>query len=127
MPSTSDPDLAARIRELYERVDAGDEAVFDDRFAAHGRLVINGAEVAVGPAAIKEFMGELAGSFASARHDLVQVSTDPAAGVAVAEMTVNNTLRDGGDVRLHECGIAEFHGDLIVAWRVYVDVTALAA
>lgn len=120
---TGDRPDGVNFRKLFASIDAMDTEGFLGFIRDDATFRFGSSPAVTGHAEIRAAVEGFFASFAALRHDLHQVIAD---GDAVAcEGEVTYTRHDGGTITLPFANIFKVDGELILQYRVYIDIAPL--
>ena len=127
----SNPDTHSRvalIRQMYAASDSGNVEGLLERLSDEIVLVFGNSEPVHGKEAVKSTASQVTTRLKGVRHEIHDIwHAAEDADVLVARMTVHYTRLDGTIVSLPCCNVYRMNGDLIVDYRVYMDVNPVFA
>ena len=128
MPTTDTQARVDLVRTMFAAGDRGDVDGLLGFLTDDVVLVFGNAEPVKGKDAIKAQAGDFTSSLKGVRHeihDIWQAAED--ADVVISRMTVHYTRLDDSVVRVPCVNILRLSGDLVADYRIYIDVSPVAA
>ena len=128
MPDIEVPVRPTLVTAIFDAIDHGDLDTVSSILADDVQIFFANTGPFLGKQAFAELHAQFMGTIAAVRHELHelwQASED--AAVFIARLTVHYQTKDGNWVSLPCCNVFRFHGDMIVEYRVYLDITPVFA
>ena len=113
----------SRLDDMFKAVDAKDTERFLGYLTDQASFRFGSAPAVQGKEAIREAVDGFFSTIAASRHVLTRVVTD--VGVVICEGEVTYTRHDESQISLPFTDVLEMDGELISAYKIYLDAGPL--